>query len=396
MNVRFNSRMEKVQSPIIPVIAELIAQNPGTISLGQGIVAYPPPPTILKAIERFFSLPNNHKYREVTGIPPLIEAISNKLERENQIVIDRHRAIVVTAGSNMGFLNAILAITQAGDEIILNTPYYFNHEMAIAMANCQPILVATDENYQLQITEIERAITNKTKAIVTISPNNPTGTVYSRQTLQTINNLCRERGIYHISDEAYEYFIYDDAVHISPASFPGSLEHTISLFSFSKAYGLASWRIGYMVIPQHLLMSIKKIQDTNLICPPVISQYVAIGALEAGYNYCREHIQEISNVRKVVLDRLQELADIAVINYPKGAFYCLLKVPTQLSDLQVAKQLIENERIAVIPGSTFGLHDGCYLRIAYGSLSVDNATLGIERLIAGVKNLIVDRRSFLL
>jgi aspartate/methionine/tyrosine aminotransferase len=381
------SRMEMVQSPIISVIADLIAQNPGTISLGQGVVDYPPPPESFKAIKGFFSNSRNHKYQPVIGIPPLIEAIASKLERENKIIINNNNAIVVTAGSNMGFMNALFAITQPGDEIILNTPYYFNHEMAIRIASCQPVLVATDEKYQLQIEAIERSITPKTKAIVTISPNNPTGTVYSRETLQQVDRICRDRGIYHISDEAYEYFTYDDVTHVSPASFPHSSDYTISLFSLSKAYGFASWRIGYMVIPQHLLMPIKKIQDTNLICPPVISQYAALGALTAGYDYCYKHLQEIAKVRNIVFARLQTLSDVAVINYPQGAFYCLLKLETNLSDLIVAKQLIERDRVAIIPGSTFGLKEGCYLRVAYGALSVDTATLGVERLVEGIRRL---------
>jgi aspartate/methionine/tyrosine aminotransferase len=382
------SRMEMVQSPIIPVIADLIARNPGTISLGQGVVDYPPPPESFKAIEDFFSNFRNHKYQPVIGIPSFIEAIASKLALENQIIINNNNAIVVTSGSNMGFMNALFAITRPGDEIILNVPYYFNHEMAIRIASCQPVLVATNENYKLKIEEIERAITPKTKAIVTISPNNPTGTVYSRETLQQVNQICRDRSIYHISDEAYEYFTYDGLTHVSPASFPNSSDYTISLFSLSKAYGFASWRIGYMVIPQHLLMPIEKFQDTNLICPPVISQYAALGALEAGYDYCYKHLQEIAKVRNIVLDRLQALSDIAVINYPKGAFYCLLKLNTNLSDLIVAKQLIERDRVAVIPGSTFGLERGCYFRVAYGSLTVDTATLGVERLVRGIRGLV--------
>lgn len=150
----------------------------------------------------------------------------------------------------MGFLNAILAITHAGDEIILNTPYYFNHEMAIGMINCQPVSVQTDNRYQPKVDKLRKAITSKTKAIVTISPNNPTGVVYDASILREINQLCQEAGTYHISDEAYEYFTYGNVKHPSPASFSGSTPHTISLFSLSRTYGFASWRIGYMIIPK--------------------------------------------------------------------------------------------------------------------------------------------------
>ncbi|BAU66692.1 aspartate aminotransferase [Stanieria sp. NIES-3757] len=389
------SRMETVQSPLIPVIGELIRQHPGTISLGQGVVAYPPPQAAIAAITKFLNNPDNHKYQAVEGIPPLIKAIAHKLATENQIEIEQNNCIVVTAGSNMAFFNAILAITEAGDEIILNAPYYFNHEMAIRIANCTPVIVPTDVNYQLQLELIAQAITSKTKAVVTISPNNPTGTVYSAQTLAQVNQLCREgfapcsrdRGIYHISDEAYEYFTYDGVKHISPASFANSSNHTISLYSLSKAYGFASWRIGYMVIPKHLLMSVKKVQDTNLICPPVISQYAALGALEVGYSYCQPFIQEIAKVRKIVLDKLQSINNICTVNQADGAFYLFLKINSEINDFELVKKLIMDYQVAAIPGSTFGMESGCYLRIAYGSLQLDTASEGINRLIKGLNNI---------
>ena len=384
-----NSRMDRVQLPLIPVVSELIHNNPGTISLGQGVVGYSPPPQAIASLQTFLCEPNNHLYQAVTGIEPLQEAIACKLAQDNQIDIGRDNAIVVTAGSNMAFMNAILAITQAGDEIILNTPYYFNHEMAITMANCRPVLVNTDRDYQLNLSTIERAITPKTKAVVTISPNNPTGAVYPIASLKVVNDLCRDRGIYHISDEAYEYFTYDGVKHTSPGSFTASEAHTISLFSLSKAYGFASWRIGYMVIPQHLLMPIKKVQDTNLICPPVVSQYAALGALQTGIGYCQQQLEEIAKVRAVVAEQLQTISHLCQIAPATGAFYYFLKVNTDLNDLALVKQLVENYRVAVIPGSTFGMLNGCYLRVAYGSLKLATAKAGIERLTAGLKDICV-------
>ncbi|WP_036482073.1 pyridoxal phosphate-dependent aminotransferase [Myxosarcina sp. GI1] len=382
-----NSRMEAVQSPLIPVIGELIRQNPGTISLGQGVVSYPPPPEAIAYIQKFLCDPLNHKYQAVEGILPLVTAIATKLKTENQIEIGQNNCVVVTAGSNMGFMNAVLAITAAGDEIILNTPYYFNHEMAITMANCQPVLVATDANYQLQPKAIAEAITDKTKAVVTISPNNPTGVVYSSSALAEVNRLCRERGIYHLSDEAYEYFTYDGVKHFSPASLANSDRHTISLFSLSKAYGFASWRIGYMVIPQHLLMAVKKVQDTNLICPPVVSQYAALGAIEAGVSYCRNYLTDIALVREQLLQKLSTISDICTVAPTAGAFYFFLKVKTKIPDLELVKQLIKNYKVAVIPGSTFGMQDGCYLRVAYGALESSTAVEAIARLVMGLRQI---------
>lgn len=388
MMPRLNSRMDTVQSPIIPIVGQLIRQNPGTISLGQGVVSYGPPEKAIAAIPKFFLDTENHKYKSVEGIPLLLATIETKLKTENGIFINDKNAIFVTAGANMAFMNAIFAITSAGDEVIINTPYYFNHEMAIKMAACQPVLVDTDENYQLRPDAIEAVITDKTKAVVTISPNNPTGVVYPEETLLQVNKICRKYGIYHIHDEAYEYFTYNDVKHFSPGSIAESETYTISLYSLSKAYGFASWRIGYMVIPQHLLEAVKKIQDTILICPPVISQYAAVGALKEGINYCKEHLQEISAVREIVLNKLQTLQHLCTIAPAEGAFYYFLKVHTELNDFELVKTLIKNYKVAVLPGMTFGMTQGCYLRLAYGALKPKTAAEGLERLVEGIENIL--------
>jgi aspartate/methionine/tyrosine aminotransferase len=384
--MRHLSRMSAIQSPIIPIVAEWIRQSPGTISLGQGVVNYPPPESAIAAITQAFANPQNHKYQAVEGIPELVDTIGQKLQQDNQIPVTADQRIIITAGSNMAFVNMVLAITQPGDEIILQTPYYFNHEMAIGMASCKAVLVPTDGNYQLQLNKIKAAITEKTRAIVTISPNNPTGAVYPREDLLAVNQLCREAGIYHISDEAYDYFTYGVS-HVSPGSFPNSADHTISLFSLSKAYGFASWRIGYMVIPAHLHESVRKIQDTILICPPVASQYAALAALQAGRSYCQPKIKQIAVVRETVLGLLAPLRSSCEIPEANGAFYFFLKVDTTLSAMTLAERLVREYQVAVIPGETFGMSDGCYLRVAYGALDKETAIEGIGRLVQGISRL---------
>jgi len=379
-------RMQSVQSPIIPVVGELIRSNPGTISLGQGVAYYGPPPQAIEAIETFLADPENHKYKLVQGIPELLEAIEQKLENENHISLDGSR-IVVTAGANMGFMNAVLAITDPGDEIIIQLPYYFNHEMAIVIADCTAVCVPTDNDYQLQPETIAAAITERTRAIVTISPNNPTGAVYRESDLRQINEICRNKGIYHISDEAYEYFIYDDARHFSPGSIDGAAEHTISLFSLSKAYGFASWRIGWMVIPEHLFMPIRKIQDTILICPPVVSQWSAVGAMKVGRSYCRDKLEMTTDIRRICMDEFNNISDLVTVPPANGAFYFLLRVHKNSDPMDLVRQLIERYKVAVIPGMTFGMQDKCYLRVAYGALHQDTAAEGIGRLVEGLKQI---------
>lgn len=383
-----SQRIRDVQTPIIPIVADLIRRHPGTISLGQGVVHYPPPPEAMAMIQEFLKDPENHKYKPVVGCPELLEAFARKLREENGIEIGQGRRLVITAGSNMGFMNALLAIADPGDEVILQTPYYFNHEMAITMVNCRPVLVPTDARYQLQPELIRRAITPRTRAVVTVSPNNPTGAVYPEAVLRVVNELCRERGLFHIHDEAYEYFVYDGAKHFSPGSMAGSEAHTVSLFSLSKSHGFASWRIGAMVVPDVLLEPVRKIQDTNLICAPVISQFAAVGALRAGAAYCREHLRGIEANRRTLRAALDTLGERCEVPQADGAFYFLLRLKTGMEPMRVVEQLIREHRVAVIPGTAFGANNGCVLRVAYGALQQVTAEEGIGRLVAGLQSIL--------
>ena len=377
-----------MQPPIIPIVAELLRQHPDAISLGQGVVNYGPPPEAIAQIERFLADPQNHKYKPVIGLPELVEAYAKKLAAENGIRTGDAARVVVTAGGNMAFMNAVLAIADPGDEFILQSPYYFNHEMAVTMANCRPVLVPTDAQYQLQPDAIARAVTPRTRAIVTVSPNNPTGAVYSEESLREVNRLCRERGVYHIHDEAYEYFVYDGARHFSPGSIDGAAGHTISLFSLSKSHGFASWRIGAMVVPAHLLEAVRKIQDTILICAPVISQFAAIGALQVGPAYCRGKIAELADVRRLALRELSALGERCDVPRADGAFYFLLRLRSELHPMQVVERLVREHGVAAIPGTAFGQDEGCHLRVAYAALKADTVAEGIGRLVKGLKHLL--------
>ncbi len=381
-------RVQAVQSPVIPEVAALIRATPGTISLGQGVVHYGPPPESFAAIAGFGGQAAEHHYRAATGLPELQEGLRRKLEAENGICLRDDQVLMVTAGSNMGFFHALLAIADPGDEIAMMSPFYFNHEMAVVMANCRPVLVPTDGRYQLRLEAIEAALSPRTRAVVTISPNNPTGAVYDPQALRQVNDLCRARGIYHISDEAYEYFTYGGARHFSPGSLPDSAAHTISLFSFSKTYGLANWRVGYLVAPRCLLRALEKVQDTILICPPVISQLAAIGALEAGPGYCRNFIAALARVRRLCLERLEELHPLCQVPPAEGAFYLLARLDTEVPAMQVVERLVREHRVAAIPGTAFGLREPCHLRIAYGALQPDTVAQGMDRLVSGLRQIL--------
>jgi aspartate/methionine/tyrosine aminotransferase len=377
--------MRAVQAPIVPIVGAIIRQVPGTISLGQGIVHYPPPRAALDAVRAALERPAINEYQDGNGLRALVDRLARKLRTENAVDVAGGGRIMVTAGANMAFMHAVFAITEPGDEIILPAPFYFNHEMAIQMAGCRAVAVPTDDRYQLRLDAIQGALTPRTRAIVTISPNNPSGAVFSETSLREVNALCRERGMYHIADEAYEYFTYGDARHVSPGSFAGASGHTVSLYSLSKAYGFAGWRIGYMVFPDHLASAMLKSQDTILICPPVISQVAALAAIEVGRAYCEPFVRELAETRAVVLEALRGLGPLARVPPADGAFYCLLNLQTDMDPLVLTERLIREHRVAVMPGPPFGLTSGCYVRVAFGALQRETVTEGIGRLVTGLR-----------
>ena len=377
--------MEAVQAPIVPIIGDWIRQSPGTISLGQGVVHYGPPAAAVDVAREALSNPDTHMYQDGAGSHALIGAIEDKLLRDNRIDVARGSRVMVTAGANMAFVHAVLAITEPGDEVILPVPFYFNHEMAVQMAGCTAVRVPTDERYQVDVDAIRRAISPRTRAIVTVSPNNPTGAVYSEESIRGVNLLCGERGLYHITDEVYEYFTYGNARHVSPGCFAGAERHTIALYSLSKTYGFAGWRIGYMVYPAALADAMMKVQDTILVCPPVISQIAAVAAMEVGPAYCRHHLLALAEVRDIVFAELRSLEPLCSVPDADGAFYCFLRVHADADPLRTSERLIREHRVAIVPGPAFGVTGGCCFRVAYGALQKETVAEGIGRLVSGLR-----------
>jgi aspartate/methionine/tyrosine aminotransferase len=381
-----SNRAAGVQPPIIPTVAGWIRETPGTISLGQGVVHYGPPEAALAAIPEFLATVPHHQYIPDAGLPELRSAFERKLRAENGIEAPFDRTIYVTAGANQAFLNAVLAICDPGDEVILLSPYYFNHEMAVTLASAVPVPVPVDGRLQPDLPAIAAAITERTRAIVTVSPNNPTGAVYPRETLTAIHKLCAERGVYHVSDEAYEYFTYGDTRHFSPGSLGG--EHVISLYSLSKAYGMASWRVGFLVAPEHLHRDLMKIQDTVVVSGPAVSQFVGLRAMREGRGYCAAHLRSLATVREEILARIAAVPDLLEVPPATGAFYLFAKVNAGMSAIALSERLVREHRVAVIPGETFGVTRGCWLRIAYGSLREETVVEGIDRLVTGLRSIL--------
>jgi aspartate/methionine/tyrosine aminotransferase len=331
-------RLQQVQEPIIGQVAAMMRASPGTISLGQGVVHYPPAPAALAGMQAFLANPDYHKYQHVLGVPDLLAALRDKMARENAILADERYTMAVTAGGNMAVLTAILAICDPGDEVILLRPYYFNHEMAVGIASARAMVVDLGADFLPDLDRLAAAITPRTRLLITVSPNNPSGVVYPASLLTAINRLCQKHGIFHLNDEAYEYFVYDGAQHFSPASLPDAANHTVTVQSFSKTYAMASWRVGCLLAPASLASAIRKIQDTNIICAPVISQFAALGALAAGPAYCAPFIAGLADLRRQVWAALNTLGDRLQIVPAQGAFYFLVRVNTPLSPMALVSR----------------------------------------------------------
>lgn len=382
-------RIAGVDTPIIPAIAALVREHPGTISLGQGVVSYGPPEEAIARLPGLMADPQLHKYQAVMGMPALLEQVHAKLAAENGIAREGTQ-VMVTAGSNMAFLNAVLAVADPGEEFILPMPFYFNQEMAVRMVGCVPVPVPTRSDWTLDVDAIAAAITPRTRAIVTVSPNNPTGAVYSEDDLRAVNALCAKHGLYHFSDEAYEYFTYEGVQHFSPASIPGAQAHTLSFFSLSKNFGMASWRVGYVVFPSHLFDAMNKVQDTNLICAPVASQLLAVQALGLGREWVRPKVEALGRVRTAVHEALGALQGLASFPRTQGAFYVLMRLPGIGGDpMDFNRAMAAKHRVASIPGFAFGLsgtHEANYQRLSYGALDAATVAEGVQRYVAAVKD----------
>lgn len=378
------SRTYNIQKAPIQQLLSEVKIPKDVISLGQGIPFFGPPK---EAVDAACSILHTHySYTSDAGSFELLEAISRKLKRENRLSVDPNRNIIVTSGANQAFINAILAITKPGDDIILFSPVYFNHVMAVKLASCNPIMIPVGDNYLPSIDLLQTNITDKTKAIVTVSPNNPTGAVYPGSLLKEINHICRDKKIYHISDEVYEYYVYNDAEHISPAIFDDTLDYTITIFSFSKSFGMSGYRIGYIVTPSNIYDEILKVQDTTTICASISSQAAALSAINIGKKYLEKFYSNLKKIRNLFIEKLK-MEDKIIFHITKGGYFFLFKLKTDISDWVISKRLIEKYSIITLPGSIFYASYPS-LRVSYGNINIEKAEKGLDRLIKGLRDIL--------
>ncbi len=386
------ARLAAVPDPVIPEVAGLLARTPAALSLAQGMVAWAPPPAVAEAVGAALAGaaagdPGLHRYGPLLGDDDLRAAIEVHLRHDLGLDLEGS-ALLVTAGSNMAFQAVAQVLCDPGDEVILPLPWYFNHAMAVQLAGGVPVPV--EAGLVPDPERLAAAITPRTRAIVTISPNNPSGVVTPPPVLAVINRLCAERGLFHISDEAYAAFVHGPVPHRSPASLAGSAAHTITLHSLSKAYGMAGWRLGWATVPRSLLPALVRVLDTDLICAPRLSQRAALAALAAGPAWVRPRVEQLGQRRRELLAAVAAARSagqpLELLAEPDGAFYALIGFPTPLDGLSAMRRLVLEHGVAALPGESFGLASVAgrvVLRLSYGMLSAADLAEALARLVAG-------------
>lgn len=299
------------------------------------------------------------------GIPELREALAKKLLDDNCLTYDP-KQICVTSGAKMACYNAILAVVEEGDEVIIPTPYWVSYPEMVKLAGGVPVLVETKEStgWKMTAEQFEEAMTPATKMVILNSPANPTGAVYTEEELLAIGEIALGEDIIILSDEIYEKLVYGDAKHISIASLGQELyDLTITVNGFSKAYSMTGWRLGYTAAPKALAEAIDKIQNHTISNATSFAQYAAVAALTGDQSFIEDLRGEYDVSRQFMLNRLKAINNIRVVE-PKGAFYFFVYTGgLGLKSTNLCDKLLSRYKVAAVPGIAFGYDEG--IRLSY-------------------------------
>jgi aspartate aminotransferase len=305
------------------------------------------------------------KYTPAGGIPELREALSQKLLKDNNLKYAANE-ICVTAGAKMACYNAILAVIEEGDEVIIPTPFWVSYPEMVRLAGGIPVLVETKESTGWKMTpeQFEEAMTPATKMVILNSPGNPTGAVYTEEELLAIGEIAAGEDILILSDEIYEKLVYGEAKHVSIGSLSDELRNlTITVNGFSKAYSMTGWRLGYTAAPKPIAEAIDKIQNHTVSNACSFAQYGALAALQGDQGFIEDLRGEYDVRRQFVLSRLKAIPNVRVVE-PQGAFYFFVYTGgTGLKSMNLCDKLLSRYKVAAIPGIAFGYDEG--IRISY-------------------------------
>ncbi|OAY36815.1 aromatic aminotransferase ISS1 [Manihot esculenta] len=379
-------RALETEMPVMVQIQEVIRGAKNAMSLAQGVVYWQPPKQALEKVKELVWEPSISRYGADEGIPELREALTLKLQKENKLV---KSSVMVTAGANQAFVNLVLALCDAGDSVVMFAPYYFNAYMSFQMTGVTNILVGPGNRKTLHPDAdwLERTLSETRpvpKVVTVVNPGNPTGTYIPEPLLKRISDLCRKAGSWLIVDNTYEYFMYDGLKHSCVEG-----DHIVNIFSFSKAYGMMGWRVGYIAYPSEVegfATQLLKIQDNIPICASLLSQHLALYSLEMGPEWVTERVKDLVRNREILLEALSPLGEDAVKG-GEGAIYLWAKLPDKyLDDFRVVQWLATRHGVVVIPGGACGCAG--HIRISFGGLIESDCKVAAERLRRGLEELV--------
>lgn len=362
---------------------DIVATMDDVISLGIGEPDFTTPAPILEAGIEALRQGETH-YTSNAGIFELREAIADLLEEKYQVSYDPMDEVVVSVGVSEALYLALTAVINPGEEIIIPTPCFVSYQAEVLLAGGVPIEVpGTMENgFQPEPALIEAAITPRTKAIFIGFPNNPTGAVATRENLVAISRIAEKHDLLVISDEIYDSLVYG-VDHICFAALPGMKERTITLGGFSKSYAMTGWRVGYAAAPAEILKGLVRIHQYTVMSAPSVSQLAALAAIDVGAEYVEEMRQKYDRRRLLIVSRLNEIGLETYL--PQGAFYAFPNITcTGLDDETFAQRLLEEEKVAVVPGSAFGAGGEGFVRCSYATKyeKIEQALDQIEKFVA--------------
>lgn len=357
---------------------DIAATMEDVISLGIGEPDFDTPAPIVEAGVAALRNGGTH-YTSNSGLIELRQAIAAHVQKLYGLRYDFEQEVLVTVGVSEAFYVAMAALLDPGDEIIFAEPCFVAYEPVAVMAYGTPVAIPTTPETGFQVTAemIEAAITPRTKVLFLASPNNPTGAVINHERLSAIAALVEKHNLVVISDEIYDRLVYG-VEHVCFASLPGMRERTIVLQGFSKAYAMTGWRVGYMLGPETLLAEMRKLHQYLIMSAPTVSQWAALKALEVGEPFVQEMHARYARRRRLIVDGLNAIG-LACVE-PHGAFYAFPNIQsTGLDDNEFAEQLLQEERVAVVPGRAFGASGVGFVRMSYAT-AYDKIEVALERI----------------
>ncbi|MCI5740858.1 MAG: aminotransferase class I/II-fold pyridoxal phosphate-dependent enzyme [Lachnospiraceae bacterium] len=373
-----SQRIVDIEPSGIRKFFDIVNEMEDAISLGVGEPDFDTPWHIRD--EGIFSLEKGRTfYTSNAGLKELKQEISKYIYRKCDVFYDYEKEVMVTVGGSEAIDIAMRAMLDPGDEVLIPQPSYVSYEPCAILANGVPVIIELKEENEFRLTkeELEAAITPKTKLLVLPFPNNPTGAIMERKDLEAIAEVVKEHDIFVLSDEIYSELTYLDE-HVTIASLPGMKERTVLINGFSKAYAMTGWRLGYACAPENILAQMLKIHQFAIMCAPTTSQYAAVSALRNGDDDVAKMREEYNARRRYLVHRFKEMK--LQCFEPFGAFYifpCIKEFG--MTSEEFANRFLQEEKVAVVPGTAFGACGEGFLRISY-AYSLENLKEALERL----------------